>query len=155
RHARPPTDDLDAEPPRRLRRPETGDESAPPPRRRPRDPQRDPRDPGRRSAAREDYRPRDRDPRDRDLRDPYDRPRRRPNRYDSYDPAAAFDAPPPPRPRRPVADDGGISDGSHHPVSRVRYRGDTNEDDDRAEYRPRPRSQARHSVDSDRWRYDS
>lgn len=153
RHARPPIDDLDAEAPRRRRPARDLGEGTEPPRRRPRPPreQREPRKPGSRSSR--EYRPRERDTRDRDPRDRdlYDRPRRRPNRYDSYDPAESYD-PPPPRPRRPA---GGSGSGStHHPVSRVRYRG-SDDGEDRVENRTRPRSTARHSVDSDRWRYDS
>lgn len=155
RHARPPIDDLDAEPPRRRRPARDLGETSETPRRRPR-PSREQREPGSRSSR--EYRPRerdprDRDPRDRDLRDRdlYDRPRRRPNRYDSYDPAESYDAPPP-RPRRPAAGSG--SGSTHHPVSRVRYRG-SDDGDDRVEHRTRPRTTARHSMDSDRWRYDS
>ncbi|WP_199255311.1 DUF6542 domain-containing protein [Mycolicibacterium mengxianglii] len=155
RHARPPIDDLDAESPRRRRpaRPDLNEDPEAPPRRRPRPTRDQPREPGARGSGRE-YRPRERDPRDREPLDPYERPRRRPNRYDSYDPAEAFDAPL--RPRRPAAGTGtGTGTSSHHPVSRVRYRGTPDEggDDDRVEYRTRPRS--RHSLDSDRWRYDA
>ncbi|CAN5634010.1 hypothetical protein BH10ACT9_BH10ACT9_60910 [soil metagenome] len=143
RHARPPTDDLDEVPPPRRRRPATpGDEAEP--RRRPR-PTREPREPGARNPSRE-YRPRERD-RESWEREPYERPRRRPNPYESYEPSETFDASPP-RPRRPAS--GGGSGSTHHPVSRVRYRG-SDEGDDRVEHRTRPRSRARHSLDSDRW----
>jgi len=154
RHARPPIDDVDAEPPRR-RRP-VRDEDPAAPRRRPREP-REPRQPGARSR---DYRPRDREPRERDPReratrerdprDSYDRPRRRPNRYESYEPYPAEPSYEAPR-RRPTTS----GDSSHHPVSRVRYRGAPDDGDDRAEHRTRPRTGARHSLDSDRWRYDA
>lgn len=162
RHARPPIDDLDDNPPppprRRRPPPAAGDE--PEPRRRPRAPRepREPRDPGARNPSRE-YRPREREPREpwerepREPREPRERPRRRPN---PYDPADSFDAPgydaQPPRPRRPAASSAPGS--THHPVSRVRYRG-SEDGDDRVEYRTPPRSKARHSLDSDRWRYDS
>lgn len=153
RHARPPIDDLDAEPPRRRRSARDLGEQDEPPRRRPRPlrEQREPREPGSRSPR--EYRSRERDPRDRDPRDSdlYERPRRRPNRYESYEPSESYDAPPP-RPRRPAAGSG--SGSTHHPVSRVRYRG-SDEGDDRVEHRTRPRTTARHSMDSDRWRYDS
>jgi Domain of unknown function (DUF6542) len=153
RHARPPIDDLPAESPTpRRRRPASfDDEPDLPPRRRPRPP----RESGLRDPSRE-YR--SREPREpREPRDAYDRPRRRPNRYESYDepydagsydPVESFDAPPP-RPRRPTA--GG---STHHPVSRVRYRGSADEGDDRMEHRTPPRSQTQHDMDSDRWRYD-
>jgi hypothetical protein len=151
RHARPPIDDLDSEPtPPRRRRPtaaDPGDEPTPPPRRRPREP----REPGARTSSRE-YRPRDREPRDQDQ---YERPRRRPNRYESYDPRESFDSydAPPPRPRRPAAGSG--TGSTHHPVSRVRYRDAAGDGDDRVEHRTRPRTTARHSPDSDGWRFDS
>jgi hypothetical protein len=153
RHARPPIDDLDAEPPRRRRPARDLGEEPETPRRRPRPTreQREPREPGLRSSSRE-YRPRERDPRDRDPRDrdPYERPRRRPNRFEPYEPSESYEAPP--RPRRPASGSG--SGSTHHPVSRVRYRG-SDEGDDRVEHRTRPRTTARHSTDSDRWRYDS
>lgn len=72
------------------------------------------------------------------------RPQRpqRPSRYDDYNP---FEDPferyePPRRSETP----------SHHPVSRVRYRGD--DPDDRTEHRPRRR--APRDYDADRWKYD-
>lgn len=154
RHARPPIDDLEAEPPRKRRPVRDVDPEAP--RRRPREP-REPREPG--SRSRGDYRPREREPRERDPRDrsprewdartSYERPRRRPDRHESYEPY-----PPEPyeAPRRRPATNGG---STHHPVSRVRYRGDTTEGEDRVEHRTRPRTRAKHSLDSDRWRYDA
>lgn len=61
----------------------------------------------------------------------YDRPARRP-RYDEYE-----------SPR----------ESTHHPVSRVRYRGsDGNTHSDEPEYRPRRRPSR--DVDADRWEYD-
>ncbi|CAN5338825.1 hypothetical protein BH11ACT7_BH11ACT7_03010 [soil metagenome] len=147
RHARPPTDDLDDVAPPRRRRPAASGEDAEP-RRRPRPTRepREPRDPGLRNPSREyRYRERDREPRE---REPYERPRRRPNPYETYDPAETFDAPP--RPRRPAAGGGSGTGSTHHPVSRVRYRG-SDDGDDRVEHRTRPRSRARHSLDSDRW----
>ncbi|MET0897230.1 MAG: DUF6542 domain-containing protein [Mycobacterium sp.] len=144
RHARPPIDDLDDNPPppRRRRPPVAGEDADVPPRRRPREP-RESREPGARKSTR-DYRPREREP-----REPYERPRRRPNPYESYEPAESFDAPPA-RPQRPAA---GGGTGTHHPVSRVRYRGSEEGGDDRVEHRTR--SRARHSLESDRWRYDA
>jgi hypothetical protein len=162
RHARPPVDELDgpsAEPRRPRRTSHTRDfdpdylrpdigagserdweaEGAPPPRRRPRPP----RDPELRTPLPREYRrdPRDaRDPRDRP--EPRERPTRRPNRYESeqYEPYEP--------PRRRPAPDGTPSPGNstHHPVSKVRYRGsDTEDGDNRVEYRT-PR-RPRHSLD--------
>jgi hypothetical protein len=146
RHARPPIDDLDDNPPPRRRRPPAtgaGVDPEAPPRRRPREP-REPREPGSRNPSRE-YRPREREP-----REPYERPRRRPSSYESYEPSESFDAPPP-RPQRPTA--GGGTGSTHHPVSRVRYRGSEEGGDDRVEHRTG--SRARHSLDSDHGRYDA
>ncbi|CAN5797275.1 hypothetical protein BH09ACT7_BH09ACT7_38680 [soil metagenome] len=162
RHARPPVDDLDAPPPEprrsrrsthsrdvdpddrsdRSRRPTVGksfdDPDAPPPRRRPRVP----RDPDARTPPPREYRRDARDPRDR--AEPRERPTRRPDRYD---PAEPYE--PPPR-RRPVP--GTSSNGTHHPVSKVRYRGSDAEDgENHVEYRRPPRG--RHSLDD--WRYES
>jgi hypothetical protein len=66
----------------------------------------------------------------------YERPERR-RRYD--------DTPP----REPHVSNG---NGTHHPVSRVRYRG-AEENDDRAEYRTRPRA-SRSGWEADSWEYD-
>jgi hypothetical protein len=174
RHARPPVDDLDGPPaePRRPRRPSHTREFDPdnlrpdisaerdwegeagaPPRRRPRPPRdSDLRPPPSREYRRDPREPRDprdfREPRDaREARDPRDRPEprerpaRRPNRYESeqYEPYE-----PPPR-RKPTT--GGGPGSTHHPVSKVRYRGSDSEDgDNRVEYR-RPPRRARHSLD--------
>ena len=155
RHARPSADPAQpsATPPPRRRRPTHArdlDEvledldAQSPPRRRPRPP----REPARRTPPPEHRR----EPRQREQpRDPAERPRptRRADRYDSYPPQADPQEMPPPR-RRPAA--GGAS-GTHHPVSRVRYRGsdaqDTGSTDDR---RFRSQPPARHSLDD--WRYD-
>ena len=61
-----------------------------------------------------------------------ERPQRR-SRYDDYEPGDPYSA-------------GG---STHHPISRVRYRGG-DETDDSAEYRPRRRA----PRDADRWEYD-
>lgn len=69
-------------------------------------------------------------------------PERRPERsrrLDDYEPYEPLE----PRPRN--------GSSSRHPISRVRYRG-ADEDDQRSEYRSRPR--ARHSWDADAWEYD-
>ncbi|WP_197376664.1 DUF6542 domain-containing protein [Mycolicibacterium baixiangningiae] len=102
-------------------------------------------EPRRRSRAqtpREGREPREpRDPRKqppRERRSTYDRPerRRRPDDHEPYEPLE-----PPTR----------NGSSSHHPISRVRYRGEDGEDE-RAEYRTRPR--ARRSWDADAWEYD-
>jgi hypothetical protein len=59
-------------------------------------------------------------------------------RYDDYPP------------REPHVSNG---NGTHHPVSRVRYRGDADDTDNRAEYRSQPRS-SRSSWEADSWEYD-
>jgi hypothetical protein len=74
-------------------------------------------------------------------------PERRPERsrrlddYESYEPESY-------EPLEPRTRNGS---SSHHPISRVRYRG-ADEDDQRSEYRSRPR--ARRSWDADAWEYD-
>lgn len=85
--------------------------------------------------TREPREPRERRAPSADRRSSYDRPERR-RRYDDYEPL------------EPHTNGNG---SSHHPVSRVRYRG-TDDGDDRADYRSTPRS--RRSWDSDRWEYD-
>ena len=67
----------------------------------------------------------------------YERPERR-RRYDDYPP------------REPHVSNG---NGTHHPVSRVRYRGDADDSENRTEYRSRPRS-SRSSWEADSWEYD-
>lgn len=118
----------------RRRRPRPGDEpsdSSVEPRRRPRpsasrDP-RDPRDPVPPRERRSQY---DRADRYEGQRPP--RPQRR-SRYDDYEPLDPY------------------STSTHHPISRVRYRGG-DEVDDRPDYRTRRR--APRDVDADRWEYD-
>jgi hypothetical protein len=154
RHARPPLDDRDnpaAPPPRRRRAPShardldavvEGLAAEPPPRRRPRAP----RDPNRRTPPAADYR------QEPQWRDPGERPARPSHRPDRYDPT--YDMPSPPPRRRPTT---GGTNGTHHPVSRVRYRGGDTEPGSEeggsterdVRYRSRPR--ARHDLDD--WRY--
>lgn len=127
RHTRSPDVEPDDRP--RRRRPRPAD-APPEPRRRAR-PAGERR---RRSAPPPDER--ERRYRERPERAERDRPQRprpqRPSRYDGYDLFGGYD-PAPPR-----------SDGDHHPVSRVRYRG---ADD------PPPRRRAPRD-DADQWRYD-
>jgi len=129
RHARPPLEDIaEAAPerPRRQttrRRPPEFDPADEVPRRRPRPPRDgDPRTPP----------PRRREPREpRERRDPYAPPPRREGHHEQYPPYEPYRPPyePPPARRRPPP-----ADTTHHPVSRVRYRGS---DDDENPGRPR------------------
>jgi Domain of unknown function (DUF6542) len=137
RHARPPLEDITEAGPERPRRQSTGrrppdfDPAAEAPRRRPRPPR--------------DGDPRTPPPRRREPRDPYVPPPRREGRheqYPSYEPYRPYDPyspsyplyEPPPARRRPPAGAPAGESSTHHPVSRVRYRG--SEDD---ENRGRPR----------------
>jgi hypothetical protein len=70
-----------------------------------------------------------------ERRSAYDRPERR-RRLDDYE---------------PLEPHGTNGNGTHHPVSRVRYRG-ADESDNRADYRSRPRSTRDWQADS--WEYD-
>jgi hypothetical protein len=130
RHARPPETEIIepvAERPRRPRTPRQGEQPPVPPaepRRRPRSSTREPR-----KAV---------PPADR--RASHERPERR-RRVDDY------------QSREPHGSNGSNGNGTHHPVSRVRYRGDAEESDNRAEHRTRPRSQ-RSPSEADSWEYD-
>ncbi|MGV0849747.1 DUF6542 domain-containing protein [Mycolicibacterium phlei] len=129
RHVRPPETEI-ADPaferPRRPRPPRQGEPPAEP-RRRPRPPRQSGPPPTERRTG---Y---DRNGYERPgyERTGYERPERR-RRYDDYEP------------REPH------TRGTHHPVSRVRYRGEEN--DDRAQYRARRRAPEGRDVDS--WQYD-
>lgn len=95
----------------------------------------------------------------------YDQPARRPRRDDRddrpnrYDPADRYEPlERPERRRRPSYEDPyegrpttNGTNGTHHPVSRVRYRG-SDDEDQRTEHRSRPR-RAR-GIDADSWEYD-
>jgi hypothetical protein len=130
RHARPPDTEIIepvAERPRRPRTSRQREQSPLPPaepRRRPRTSSREPR-----KAV---------PPADR--RASHERPERRRRVDDDY------------QPREPRDSNGSNGNGTHHPVSRVRYRGD-DESDNRAEHRTRPRS-SRSPGDADNWEYD-
>jgi hypothetical protein len=126
RHARPPETEIIEPVAERPRRPRTSRQSEQPPVP-PAEPRRRPR-----SSSRE---PRKAVP-PADRRTGYERPERR-RRLDDYPP------------REPHASNG---NGTHHPVSRVRYRGD-DDSDDRAEYRTRPRS-SRSGWEAESWEYD-
>jgi hypothetical protein len=115
RHARPPETEIIepvAERPRRPRTPRQSEQSPVPPA----EPRRRPR-----SSTRE---PRKAVP-PADRRASYERPERRRRVDDDY------------QPREPHGNNG---NGTHHPVSRVRYRGDAEDSDNRAEHRTRPRA---------------
>lgn len=93
-----------------------------------------------------------REPRERESRDPLP-PRERRARYERDD---RYERPQRERPaRRSRYDDQDSYDpygsaGSHHPISRVRYRGE--ESEGRGEYRTRRRSSR--EAEADRWEYD-
>ena len=127
RHARPPETEIIEPVAERPRRPRTPRQSEQPP------PAEPPRRRSRTSSTRE---PRKAVP-PADRRASSERPERR-RRYDDY------------QPREPHVSNG---NGTHHPVSRVRYRGGGEDIDDRAEYRSRPRS-SRSSWEADSWEYD-
>jgi hypothetical protein len=127
RHARPPETEIIEPVAERPRRPRTR-QSEPPP-----VPPAEPRRRSRTSSTRE---PRKATP-PTERRAGYERSERR-RRYDDY------------QPREPHVSNG---NGTHHPVSRVRYRGDVDDSDNRAEYRTRPRS-SRNNPEADSWEYD-
>jgi len=131
RHARPPETEIIepvAERPRRPRTPRQSEQSPVPPaepRRRPRTSTREPRKAVPPADRRASYeRP--------------ERPERRRRVDDDY------------QPREPHGSNG---NGTHHPVSRVRYRGDPEDSDNRAEHRTRPRS-SRSPWEAESWEYD-
>jgi hypothetical protein len=126
RHARPPETEIIEPVAERPRRPRTPRQSEQPPVP-PAEPRRRPR-----TSSRE---PRKAVP-PTERRSAYERPERR-RRYDDYPP------------REPHVSNG---NGTHHPVSRVRYRGDADDSDNRTEYRSRPRS-SRDSHEADSWEY--
>jgi hypothetical protein len=103
-------------------------------------------------------------PREQDLRgrpsreirrDPYgrkDRPTRRSGRVDPYEPIEPYEAAPPEPRRRPVPNGMTGATATHHPISQVRYRGSTGDDEPRSEPTPRPRRLRESAADS--WNYD-
>ncbi|MGH3640914.1 MAG: DUF6542 domain-containing protein [Mycobacterium sp.] len=156
RHSRPPETEIIEPVPNRPRRRNT------PPVDPPAEPRRRPR-----AGEPRQREPRDRDPRDRRPLPPVDRrnPAERAERPDRYERPQRRERPDerPERPqRRPRAADyeayeppptnrtnGGS--GTHHPVSRVRYRG-ADDGESRVEQRTRPR-RSRHAA-PDSWEYD-
>jgi len=127
RHARPPETEIIEPVAERPRRPRTQRQSEQPPMP-PAEPRRRPR-----SSTGE---PRKAVPPG-DRRAAYERPERR-RRVDDY---------------QPLEPRGSNGNGTHHPVSRVRYRGSDDENDNRTEHRTRPRS-ALNSREADGWEYD-
>jgi hypothetical protein len=85
----------------------------------------------------------------RDPRGRKGRPTRSSSRFDPYEPYEA--APPEPR-RRPVPNGSNGATATHHPISQVRYRGSTRDDEPRSEPTPRPRRLRESAADS--WNYD-
>ena len=128
RHARPPETEIIVPVAERPRRPRTPRQSEQPPVP-PAEPRRRPR-----TSTRE---PRKAVP-PADRRAAHERPERRRRGDDDY------------QPREPHGSNG---NGTHHPVSRVRYRGDADDSDNRAEHRTRPRA-SRSPWEADSWEYD-
>ncbi|QYL18101.1 DUF6542 domain-containing protein [Mycolicibacterium pallens] len=161
RHARPPLEDITETPerPRRQssrRRPADADADVADypdiPRRR-----RQPRDPGARtsSSRREPREPREpretREPRER--RDPYGSPSRRSSRFEPYEAYPSYEPYPPYEPptrQRPPGRANGDSE-THHPVSRVRYRGEGEAESGRPSRSRRPSA---NDWDAESWRSD-
>ncbi|MCV7399568.1 hypothetical protein H7K24_05295 [Mycobacterium fragae] len=122
RHIRPPLDDAPdptVDRTRRRRPTRTRDlDAVEPPRR-----GRLPRDPDLRGRPPREIR-----------RDPHLRkgqPPRRSSRFDPYEPMEPYEPPPPVEPRRrPVPNGTSGATATHHPISRVRYRGSARDDDD-------------------------
>ena len=143
RHARPPaeTEIIEAVVDR-PRRPRPQRQSEPPPIPPP-EPRRRPRTPSTRE-------PRARKtPLPPEWRSAYERPERR-SAYERPERRSRFEDNEPFEPPRNNGTNGG--NGTHHPISRVRYR-DTEDNEDHAEYRTRPRAPRHRHAES--WEYDS
>jgi hypothetical protein len=84
-----------------------------------------------------------------DHREPYERrpPHDRRSRYDPYDPYEPYEAPP----RRRPGPNGAAVASTHHPISRVRYRGSPEDTDIRQERPVRSRARA---SEAESWEYD-
>ncbi|MGH3541087.1 MAG: DUF6542 domain-containing protein [Mycobacterium sp.] len=135
RHVRPPLDDAPepverARPRGRARPTHARDfDAAEPPRR-----DRLPRDPDLRGRPPRDIR-----------RDPHGRTGRPTSRFDAYEPMEPYEAP-----RRPVPNGTNGATATHHPISRVRYRGSDRDDEPHAE----PRSRDPREPNAESWEYD-
>jgi hypothetical protein len=99
--------------------------------------------PRRRSSARTSRNPYER-------REPYERraPHDRRRGYESHDPFEPYEAP---HRRRPGTNGAPVTNGTHHPISRVRYRGSPTDTEPREERPTRSRSR---SWEADGWEYD-
>lgn len=153
RHTRPPETEIIEPVAERPRRPRparrTTDPTVPPaePRRRPRTSStREPRT----SSARE---PRKQPPPPSERRSPYQRPDRH-SRFDGFEPFEPHgtNGSTPANGSNGSSGTNGSRNGSHHPISRVRYRG-ADDGEQHPQYRARPRTQkSKHSADA--WEYD-
>lgn len=91
-----------------------------------------------------------------DRREPYerrpahDRHSRHSSYDDPYDPFEAYEAQPH---RRPAPNGPAVTNGTHHPISRVRYRGTPADTDTRQERPVHSRSRSR-SSEAESWEYD-
>jgi hypothetical protein len=155
RHTRPPLEDEDervAERPRRRRPapPRDVDPADPPRRQRRRSrPEGDPelRGQPRRESGRDSRHTR---------RDPYERPAPRGSRFDGYD---MYEPPYERPPRRATPGGPNGANPTHHPISRVRYRGEAPLNEPRAEPREEPRAERRSRSrplrpPAESWEYD-
>ena len=140
RHARPPETEIIEPVTERPRRPRPArkntDPTLPPP-----EPRRRQRTSSTRSSARE---PRKQQPPPSERRSPYQRPDR-PDRHSRFDGFEPFEPPP-----TNGSNGNGSNGSSHHPISRVRYRG-ADDGEQRPQYRAQPRA-AKHQADA--WEYD-
>ena len=127
RHARPPETELIEPVVERPRRPRSARQTEQPPA--------PPAEPGRRPRTSSTREPRKRVP-PTDRRIPSERTERR-RRFDDYQPSEPH---------------GTNGSSTHHPISRVRYRGDVDDAESRTEYRTPRRS--RRDREPDRWEYD-
>ena len=155
RHARPPLEDEDerlAERPRRRRpSPPRDVDPADPPRR----PRRRPRPEGDPELRGQPPRESGRDSRH-SRRDPYERPAPRGSRFDGYD---TYEPPYESRPRRANPSGPNGANPTHHPISRVRYRGEAPLNEPRGEPRAEPRAERRSRSrplrpPAESWEYD-
>jgi hypothetical protein len=131
RHTRPPETEIIEPVAERPRRPRAARKSA--------DPTVPPPEPRRRPRSSSTREPRKQPPPS-ERRSPYQRPDRH-SRFDGFEPF---------EPHGSNGNNGSLN-GTHHPVSRVRYRG-ADDGDQRSQYRARPRSKSKHRADA--WEYD-
>jgi hypothetical protein len=176
RHAQPPLEDQHDPVVERPRRPSRRGQAPP----RDFDPAEPPRRSRRRRGPQGDPDLRAQPPREirresRTRRNPYERPGPRSSRFDGYDmyerpgapehfnryePYEPYEAPYE-RPHRHAAADGNGANPTHHPISRVRYRGAAPSDEPRAEpraerrSRPRASGQSRGRPPAEPWEYDA